>query len=1468
MRIGHLVLSWFLLFVLTGPLAAAGWLERDNDPDVVEVLNIEDTQFSFWSGPDGQEEWGLNNGALTRTRVKGWQDITGLIFDLTPHHGKTVIEAELHLAKADELPIFGLVASTINAEWHEGSGWGSQASVGESCWRWRSRPANPELADQSHEWTFSHSDFGTASFGNYGTLVSFGYKASGTFGTYSSGGYTWVRMKLDPDLVHALMLDQFGLAVTDGRGRNGQYNPRVYTREQGSAVQPRLYLKFASEEDLNPPAALPVLVASAGNEDGAVVLEFSAPTDPDRTSAFGYAVRYSEADDFVNADQVARWRIPRPSAPGQKQRILLEELSPGQKYYFFVRAYDEAGNAGPLSSTDFTLTEKATHPVLADGKLRVPETTGRTVRSAGNVLRYWACSEVTKVNPETGNRMADGYGEIGDDDYKKANVVWDSANNSITLMGSRNEVLGVQLVLERLGSSLTNVELTVGDLVGPSGSMISADPNVEPFLLHYVKSSGRYFADAAIPLFAPFPTTFDVPDSDHNLAGVNQSVWLDIYVPKDAVPGEYLGQLEVSADELADPVTIGVRLKVSVVSIPDYPTFFVDLNGYGNPWNFGSDSKVTALRYFQVTHKHRMVPNTLPYGWSGSVRADRMPQLSASLPLTAVDWSTFDDRYGWFFDGSAFQPDLVDSPYVGPGVGTPIATFYTPFFESWPMRVDDPSHGFDYAGQGHQHWDDNVDSGQAGQDYAWENMPDVWGSFSPGYEDSVANVVKDWFEHAQSKGWHRTKFQTYLNHKWNFSGCAALWTLEECSVADDFRAVGYFHHLFRRGQAWANAPDVDWHFRIDISTRWVQNFGQLDERINMSMINRGSSDWHWPNIKYRSYLVSEPDDWFWYGGGQSPAESNLGSARLFLKGWSQGLNGTVPYWNNFDTSWVNAQTLSVLYSGQNVPGYGQYDGPIAGVRMKTMRQAQQIIELLNLLAQQEGWSRYRVTRALLDKYGDGDWERSFSGLDEVELYRLRSDLMAQLESLLVEEEAYEFYLPQVADSDQIRTTFLLFNVSDKAREMAISVTDDQGNPLLFDLLNEGQYVDSTPALITLNPGATKILETRGLGQTPRSGAARISTAGAGTGVSSVFTILDGKGGFVTETGIGHSRQASSFVMPVDTTGAFNTGFAMFNPGQEVAELDFFLFGLDGVLVDTTSLELPAQGHKAVFVAGAGQLFPQVSEMRGTLKIESTQKVAAVVMRQNLASLNLTTLPAVPADSTETEFLLPHFADGPFPGGSMTMSFLLFSLSGDECDVKLSFSSESGDPVAVTVGSTTSSDFQVHLGPGEAVFLETDGTGGSSAGLVRGGVRVSATHPIGVSGIFTLWDPQGGFQTETGIGTSIVRPESTIVVDNIGTFDTGVAFFNPSNDSKEVTLKLYSAEGELLSIESCDSQSPCALRMEPGSQMAKFVREFFQDTPVRRGSLSIIGSVATLTLRQNSSPLSFTTMPVGEGAVQD
>jgi len=103
------------------------------------------------------------------------------------------------------------------------------------------------------------------------------------------------------------------------------------------------------------------------------------------------------------------------------------------------------------------------------------------------------------------------------------------------------------------------------------------------------------------------------------------------------------------------------------------------------------------------------------------------------------------------------------------------------------------------------------------------------------------------------------------------------------------------------------------------------------------------------------------------------------------------------FWDNYQTSWTTANDLSTVYSGNGVPGFGVYEGPIFSPRIKMMRQAEQVIELLSLWADQPGLNKPLVRNSVYARYGSGTWDYSFSGWTENKLYQLRGDLVAQIE---------------------------------------------------------------------------------------------------------------------------------------------------------------------------------------------------------------------------------------------------------------------------------------------------------------------------------------------------------------------------------------------------------------------------------------------------------------------------------------
>ena len=983
---------------------AYGWLDPAAG-GVSVIPNTEDNQFAFYSGPTGQDEWLLNFGASTSIRAKGYDDPAALKWDLSFLQGATIIEAELHLCLTSGSQINALVASTINMPWNEGTKYGSTAGAGDSCWRWRSYP--------DVEWTYPGSDFSTATFGNFGTLVSFGYSHADTFRRYSDDGNNWVAMKLDPSLVYAMILDNHGLTVTDPRFGFDNGNPKFFTSEQNSMVQPRLYISYEWPSSISVPNQVTSATVEPGEGPGEAVLSFDAPeTSPHDNPAFGYEVRYATDGDFDSAGQAERWRIPRPGAQGSRDRLLLEGLESGSTYMFWVKPYEKHGYGPDPVMVSMTVPEYQS-PSLKQGTEIQADPEGKSIQEIPGVLRYWACSELAKVNPLTGNRITDGYTSSGSDDYKKANAVWDAAANTILLHPVRNQIVGFQVIIERLLPSLTGLSVEASDLVGPGGAIIDAADNLEFFRLHYSSDSVPY-PDPAIPLSFPFSDNFSIP-SVNNSGGVFQSIWADLYIPRDAVPGDYSGMVQIDGNELTEPVVINLQVAVTSPVLPDSPTFFLDLNGYGNKWSS------TASRYqvFQLAHKHRMVPNTLPYGWAENWLSDRTPQLSGSGSSLAIDdWGDFAEYYGPFFDGSAFSPDHPEHPYHGPGELTGIANFYTTGFEGWPISISDPAIGYDgsaIGGQGHAYWKSLVDAGGTDIQSFWLESPDVMEAFPESYSEGTRNVWRDFAEYAQAHGW-TTAFQYYLNNKRSYSGTSALWTLEEQYVADDFRADAFFMKLCREGWESANAPDTRFQWRIDTSTRWQQNWGQLRGIANLRVQGDGKY-WDYRQDRYRRYTEQQPEQRWWYGTGPGRENPLFDHAAEILLHWSHGMDGGLPYWDTFQNNWTTAEgsdsvgedaDLSLMLSGSSVPGHGYFDGRIATVRMKGMRYGQQLAELLNLLAAQPGWNRNRVARALSDRYGDhsgtgydafgGD---EYNGLTISDYFALTQDIIASLELCLL-----------------------------------------------------------------------------------------------------------------------------------------------------------------------------------------------------------------------------------------------------------------------------------------------------------------------------------------------------------------------------------------------------------------------------------------------------------------------------------
>jgi Glycoside hydrolase 123, N-terminal domain len=296
------------------------------------------------------------------------------------------------------------------------------------------------------------------------------------------------------------------------------------------------------------------------------------------------------------------------------------------------------------------------------------------------------------------------------------NSIWDG--NSIHVFGAKNEVVGFNLVLEAPAAEATEITVSFDHLAGPAGAVISSIPavgegvfdwihrNIELFYLSYLEIKGlsllsyenyderhiperfrrpwtdegegqgtwedrpdhdKFYPEIAIPL--ELVPTFTVG------AGQNQSIWVDVYIPKTAPSGLYQGTITVQENG-STTHNIPVELSVRNFILPDLPSartmvFFSTENindrYYGVTYpdedtDLYNQSLRLADRHFQLAHRHKVSL----IGNPGYITVDRM-----------------DEAWTSRLDGDLFA---AANAYDGPGVGVGNNIYVIGEYGDWPWQ--------------------------------------------------------------------------------------------------------------------------------------------------------------------------------------------------------------------------------------------------------------------------------------------------------------------------------------------------------------------------------------------------------------------------------------------------------------------------------------------------------------------------------------------------------------------------------------------------------------------------------------------------------------------------------------------------------------------------------------------------------------------------------------------------------------
>jgi hypothetical protein len=848
-----------------------------------EAVRVPVTRDTWFSNVGSEAD--CNLGGAGQLKLKSIQEMSLIDIDAKRLRGRIIQGATLHVHLSGEERLHRVTVSSFGADWVEGTSPSYSPQKGSSTHNHRRHPDVP--------WTVPGSDLCSVMLGQGGTL----WKMADAFPPYER---RWQRVAVDPAVVAARVAGiSYGFLLFDDTGsewtrRGEQFNHRlfpnrfIHSRESGAATAPYLTV-FLGAEDKRPPAA-PMALRSEVKDlpAGESWVSWTTPADEGGAGTIGFFVS-------VDGKEVPRYLIPVAKKPGESVRMHLRDLQlqPGSEIEVAVRAVDGAGNTGPAATSKVRVSSRNASPLPGGPPQLFTEQAALPRLGEAEIAIIDELDKVHRIRGEMIPNQPDG--------YLAANHLWSAKEKQIRLHAARNEFVAFQVLLR-------------GPIKGVRPKLAFEGEDGDKIQVAF----GKYhpIATKQGPLPDPIVSlqgTLSVPDEGQNIAGQkNGSLHVEIYVPHHAKAGDHRGRLTLEAGE--QTLVLNVSLRVWNFTLPDYLSFLPEMNCYGLPAN--------ERDYYRLAHRHRTVFNRVPYHQNGNIADGCAPGWND----TTLNWSSWDRRFGPYFDGSAFA-DL-------PRRGVPLDIFYLPIHENWPTPMAGNYNG--------SYWADEA--------------------FPPTYRRNFVEVARQTAEHLQAKKWHDTLFHVFLNNKVDYkkngwSRGSSPWLLDEPANWQDYWALRYFGMAFHEGRNRAPGK-AKLVFRCDISRpEWQRD--AFDGLLDYNVVGGAMRKYHrlvFDRQAANGEIVLE------YGGSNPLEESNVQPVAWSLNTWSLGGDGVLP-WQTIgnEDSWKNADPLALFYPGRTA---GERE-PVPSVRLKAYRRGQQDVEYLTLLAQIKDQPRWAVGQRVL-----------------------------------------------------------------------------------------------------------------------------------------------------------------------------------------------------------------------------------------------------------------------------------------------------------------------------------------------------------------------------------------------------------------------------------------------------------------------------------------------------------------------
>jgi hypothetical protein len=396
-------------------------------------------------------------------------------------------------------------------------------------------------------------------------------------------------------------------------------------------------------------------------------------------------------------------------------------------------------------------------------------------------------------------------------------------------------------------------------------------------------------------------------------------------------------------------------------------------------------------------------------------------------------------------------------------------------------------------------------------------------------------------------------------------------------------------------------------------------------------------------------------------------------------------------------------------------------------------------------------------------------------------------------------------LAHFASAGGWKTTFTLVNTGSSAATAQMNFTDDGGSAIVLPLSlpQTGQTgLAGSTIQRALGAGTVLPIESAGLVSQPElTGSTQLLTTG-NVGGFAVFT-YQALSNFVTapkqEAVVPlETRNASSYLLAFDNTNGYSAGIAVANTSAQTVDIQLTIRDGSGVFVNSHTLTLPAEGHKAFTLT---QSYPETANLVGTLQFTtpSAGQISVLGLRVN-AQHAFTSVPAlVPGSAAGGSFLvdagsIAHLASG---GGYKT-TFTLVNTGTGTATAKLSFFDDLGAPVTLPLrlpqtGATlpAGATYQQTLAAGATLIVESEGA--ASMDTITGSADLQTDGNVSGYAVFRRL-PSDGVQQEAVVPLETRNGTSYVLsYNNANGYHYGIALANASNQAASVTVTIRDAQ---------------------------------------------------------------------------